>query len=101
MSGGDVGMVQRGERKGFAFEAREALRVGGELVGQDFDGDVTAEANVARQPDAAHAAIAERRGHLVGPYPVTHGEAHVAIMLVRCSPVQSSYSVRKSPREAP
>ena len=45
---GDVGMVQRGERLGFALETRQAVGVLRERVGQDLDRDVAIELRVGR-----------------------------------------------------
>lgn len=44
MNGQDIGMVQRRGRARFLLEAREALRVGRECGGENFDGDVSSEA---------------------------------------------------------
>src|SRR5215472_3000275 len=52
-------MVEQREDLGFAGEAGDAVRVGGEGVGKNFDGDVTIELGVGRTPDFAHAALAE------------------------------------------
>ena len=49
----DVGMVQRGEDFGFALEASEAVRVGGERVGQDLQGNVAAKLRVGGAIDLA------------------------------------------------
>ena len=42
----DVGVVQRGQGLGFALEPREAIRVGGERLGEDLDRDVAIEPGV-------------------------------------------------------
>ena len=57
----DVRMVQRGERLGLAVEARQALRIGGDRLGQDFDGDRSAKVRIRGAIHLAHAAFA----HLV------------------------------------
>ena len=62
---GDVRVIQRGERLGFAREADVAVRVMRERLGQDFDGHVAIELGVARAEDLAHAAFAKQRGDLV------------------------------------
>ena len=56
---GDVRVVERRERPGFAFEARETIRIAGEGVGQNLDGDVAAEPRIARAIDFAHPAGAQ------------------------------------------
>ena len=58
---GDVGVTQGGERLGFAFEARQPLRVCGEEFGEDLDGDVAIEPRVARAIDLAHTTGAKGR----------------------------------------
>ena len=57
----DVRMVQRREDFGFALEAREALGVRGEDVGQDLDRDLAFQLRVRRAIDLAHAAGADLR----------------------------------------
>jgi len=44
----DVRMIQRGEQVRFAFEARQALGIGREQIGEDLDGDVAMEQRVSR-----------------------------------------------------
>jgi hypothetical protein len=56
---------QRRHRPRLAREALERLGVGGELLRQDLDRHLAAEAGVARPPDLAHAAGAERADDLV------------------------------------
>ena len=56
---GDVRMVQRRQRLGFALEARQPLGVVGEGLGQDLDRDVATQLGVGRAIDLAHAAGAE------------------------------------------
>ncbi len=51
----DVCVVERGQEFRFTLEAVETFSGLGEIVGQDFDGDVTAELGVARAIDLAHA----------------------------------------------
>jgi len=48
VDGDDVGMGERAGGAGFLFEAAPAAGIGGELGGQDFEGDVAAQAAVAR-----------------------------------------------------
>ena len=59
-------MAQRGQRLRLALEAGDALRVGGEGGGQDFDRDLAAEHGVAGAIHLAHAALAEQGEDLVG-----------------------------------
>src|SRR5262245_6469044 len=55
----DVRMVQCRQRLRFALEAVDAFRIGGDRLGEDFDGDVPIELRVARAIDLAHAAAAK------------------------------------------
>jgi len=64
VDGGDVRVVQRCQKMRFPLEASEPLRVLGEIVGKDFDGDFAPELGVAGAVDPAHAASTERREDL-------------------------------------
>ena len=66
VDGGDVGMVDRGERHGLALKARPPLGIESMLVGQDLDRDVAFQTGVARAVDLAHASAVERFDDLVG-----------------------------------
>ena len=55
----DVGMIQRREGLGFAYEPREPFGVAHEEIGQDLDRDVALELRVRGAIDLAHAARAE------------------------------------------
>ena len=70
------GCDERREQLGLALEAREPLGILRELGGQRLDGDVAAEARVARAIDLAHAARAERRDDFVGAESGAGGEWH-------------------------
>ncbi len=59
VDGADVWVVQSGGGLGFALEAGEGLRVGGDIFGEEFEGDETAEAGVFGFVDDAHAAAAD------------------------------------------
>ena len=56
----DIGMIQRGDRAGFALEAVA------ESLGGDFYGHFTMESGIGRAIDLAHATGADRRKDLVG-----------------------------------
>jgi hypothetical protein len=58
-------MGQLGDRPCLAVEPLAELRIGGELLRQDFDGDGPIEPRVARAIDLAHAPGADRRENLV------------------------------------
>ncbi len=61
MYAGDVGVVQGRQEAGFAVEAGQAVLVGGEVRGEDLDGDFAAEGGVGGFPDDAHAAFTAGR----------------------------------------
>jgi hypothetical protein len=52
----DVGMIQRCEDLRLASEARQAVGIVREVLGQHLDGDVAIQARIAGAPDFAHAA---------------------------------------------
>ncbi len=62
----DVGVVQRAGGARLVLEAAQALRVGGEHLGQHLDGDVAVQPPVARAIHLAHPAGSEGSGDLVG-----------------------------------
>ena len=55
----DVGMIELRDRAGFAVEPLAELRIGGERLREDLDGDRAIEPRVARLVDLAHPAGAE------------------------------------------
>jgi hypothetical protein len=57
---GYVRMIQRGKDDGFALETREPIRIGGEMRRQELQRDLALQSRVARAPDFAHPAGAER-----------------------------------------
>ena len=61
----DVGMGQSGRGAGFAQEALPARRVGGEVGGEQLDGNRPVEAQLARQVDDPHPAAPDWRLHVV------------------------------------
>ena len=63
----DIGVIQRCEQLGLAFESREAVLVACERARQRLDRDFTAELRVRRTIHFAHAAGAERSRDLVRP----------------------------------
>ena len=62
---GDVRMIERRECLRLAFEAHQAVGVGGERLGQDLERDVASEFRVARSIHLAHATGAKRAEDLV------------------------------------
>ena len=61
----DVRVIESGEDLCLASEARQAVRVLGEGIGQYFDGDVAVKFGVAGAVDGAHAAFADLGGDTV------------------------------------
>ena len=53
--GADVGMAQRGDRLRFPLEPRLPLGVGGDMRGQDLDGNGSLQPSVGRFIDLTHA----------------------------------------------
>ncbi len=59
VNGADVGVVQGGGGLGFALEAAQGLRISGDLIGKEFQGDEAMEASVFGLVNHAHAATAQ------------------------------------------
>ena len=59
VDGADVGMIQSGRRSRLAPEAFQRLRIFGQLVGQELQGDEAAELSVLGLVDHTHPAAAE------------------------------------------
>jgi hypothetical protein len=84
----DVRVVQRRDALRLALEAGAELGVRRELRRQQLDGDLAVELRVARAVDLAHAAGAERSGHLVAAEARGHRETGwVAGAAHGCPPV--------------
>ena len=76
VQGADVGMVQSGDRLGFALEPLAQVGIRADMVRQHFDGHRAVEAGVDRLVDLAHAAGADGRLDLVGAEPLPWGKWH-------------------------
>ena len=61
----DVRVIERGEYLRLAGKSRDAIRVIGKAVRQDFERNVTTELRVASPIHRSHSALADRRGDLV------------------------------------
>ncbi len=59
VDGADVGMIQRRGGAGFALEALERLRVGGDFGRKEFESDEASQLDVFGLVDDAHATAAE------------------------------------------
>ena len=68
MEGGDAGVVEGGEDAGFLPQAREALGLARELLGQRLEGDLAVQLRVAGAVHLAHAPGAEPGHDLVGAH---------------------------------
>ena len=66
----DVGVVERGDRAGFAGEALGELRVG------NFDRDIAIQPGIMRAIHLAHAALADGRKDFVGAEFVADRKRH-------------------------
>ncbi len=73
-------MVQRGERPGFALEARDPFPIRGERVRQDLDRDFAIELRVACPIDFADSACPERRHNLIRAELRSGSEAHASVV---------------------
>ena len=60
-------VVQRRDGSGFAIEPLAQIGIGGDVRGQDLDGDRAIEAGIARLVDLAHAAGANCAYDLIRP----------------------------------
>jgi len=55
----DVRMIESGRGFGFAVEAREGMRIGGDIFGEEFERDVAVEARVFGFVHHTHAAVSD------------------------------------------
>ena len=72
----DVRMIERRERFRFAFEPRQAARVGGKRTWENLDGDLAAQRRVRRSVHLPHPAFTDQRDDLVGAEAGTLSEDH-------------------------
>lgn len=72
----DGGVIEGRERPRFEFEARQSLRIMGEGVRQNLDGDLATEVHVSRPINPAHAALPEQGGDLVVADTGTRTDSH-------------------------
>ena len=70
-------MTQRGERLGLALEPLLQIRVRGDVLGEDLDGDGAVQARVGRFVDLAHAPRANGGSNRVGTEPRARGQGHL------------------------
>jgi hypothetical protein len=87
VDGADVRVVQCGRGFGFALETAEGLRIAGEFVGQELQGDVAAQLQVFRLVDHTHTAATDLAEDAVMGNRLPHGlggRGHWLDMLGRC-----------------
>ena len=65
VDGANIGMIQGGGGTGLAPKALQRLGVAGKLLGQELEGDHTAQAHILGLVDHSHAAAAELFQNLV------------------------------------
>ena len=73
----DVGMRERGDGARFAFEPRDAIRVGADRGRQHLECDIAPQLDVMRAVDLTHSARAEQADDLVTPEARAGGDAHL------------------------
>lgn len=76
INGRDVRVIERGEYLRFTRKSRDAIRVSGKAVRQDFERNVTTELRVASPIHRSHSALADRRGDLVDADAGAWNEGH-------------------------
>jgi hypothetical protein len=59
-------MIEGGDGTRLLLEAPQAIGIGGEGSGQNFDGDIASQALVAGAINLAHTASADQRDYFVG-----------------------------------
>ena len=60
------GMIERGNVARLALEPLAELRIGGRLIGNDFDGDIAAETGIAGAIHFAHTAGTNEADDFIG-----------------------------------
>ena len=75
-----MGMIERREDLCFALEARHALGIQREGIGQDLDRDVAAQSGISRAIHLAHAAGADGGEDLIRPEASAQGEGQTGCM---------------------
>jgi hypothetical protein len=73
----NVGMIERGEQRGLAAEAGEAVGVARELLGEDFEGHVALQLGIVAVIDLAHTAFADEAPDFVLAQHGSGFEGHV------------------------
>ena len=88
-------MVERGQQLRLAREARSALRIGDEDVGQDLDRDVAIELRIASAIDLAHSAGPKRAEDLVRTEARAGGQRHAIPSSPWCNSIVAPRTARR------
>ena len=84
-------MVHRREHLGLALEPHHPFGIAGNLIGQNFDGDVAIERRIPRAIDFAHAARTERGLNLIAAQAGAGVERHGAERMIHPREVLSLF----------
>ena len=77
VDGGDVLVVERRQKFGFALEPGQTLGISQERFREDLDGDIALQSGIACPIDLSHAARSDERDDFVGPETRPDGQRHV------------------------
>ena len=69
-------MIQRPGRLRLTLKSRQTIVIRDEIVGKNFDGDITSDANVTRAINLPHAARPDQRDDLIAAEVRAGGEGH-------------------------
>jgi hypothetical protein len=101
VDGCNVRVVERGEHLRFAFEAREAVGIAREFLGQDLQRDIAIELRIARPIHDPHTACPEQAHDLVRSDVHSCGERHNPLRLRVEGPAPRAAWISYGPRRAP
>jgi hypothetical protein len=82
VQGADVRMVQTGNGLCFTMEARQPIRIVGEMFGKDFDSDRSSEASVGSLVDLAHSARTDLADDLIWTQARARGKRQMDVLLM-------------------
>ena len=97
----DVRMIQRRQRAGFAFDARDAIGIDGKRIRQHLDGHVATEPGVGRAIHLAHAARSEPAADHIAAQPSAGAQHVVSAIRMKGPPGPSLATTGRGPGEAP
>ena len=84
---GDAGMIECGERFGFALKARKTVRVGGEGLRKDLDRHIALQPRVSRAKHPSHATFADEGGDFVCAEAIAGRDGHAGRRRSYCLPM--------------